>query len=80
MAVDERRAPRRRTIGGLSYRTVGIIVIAALVVLFIALNRDKTEISFLVFDSDMSLWVALTLAAGGGFIAGYLMARRRSRR
>ena len=79
MSVDEGRAPQRRTIGGLSYRTAGLIAIALLVVLFIVLNRDKTKISFLFFDRETSLWFALTLAAAGGFIAGVLVGRRRYR-
>jgi uncharacterized integral membrane protein len=73
------RTQGRAGIGGLSYRTILGLVIAALVVLFIALNRDETEVSFVLFDQQTSLWVALTFAAAGGFVAGFLIGRRRYR-
>ena len=74
--MDERESVGIR---GLSYRTIGGIVVAALVVLFIALNRDETEISFIVFDAQTALWIALTVAAAGGFVAGFLIGRHRYR-
>ena len=74
--MDERE---KTGIGGLSYRTIAGIAIAALVVLFIALNRDETEISFIVFDAQTALWIALTVAAAGGFVAGFLIGRQRYR-
>lgn len=79
MSHRDRGARTGSGIGGLSYRTIGAIVVAALVVLFIALNRDKTEISFIFFDKQTSLWVALTVAAAGGFVAGFLIGRHRYR-
>jgi uncharacterized integral membrane protein len=65
---------------GLSYRTIAGGVVALLVVIFIALNRDKTDISFIVFTASTALWIALTIAAVGGFVAGFLVSRRRYRR
>ena len=54
------------------------LIIAALVILFIVINRTPTEVSFLFFTTvTMSLWVALTIAAVGGFIAGFLIGRKR---
>ena len=67
-----RRRPSARTILGL--------VLVALVAIFIAVNRDETEISFLVYEADTALWIALTVAAVGGLLAGFLIGRRRSRR
>lgn len=66
--------------GGLSYRAIGGIAVAILVVLFIALNRDDAEVSFVVFDAQTSLWLALSVAAAGGFVAGLLVGRQRYRR
>jgi uncharacterized integral membrane protein len=66
-------------IAGLSYRTIAGLVLVVLVVVFVALNRDETRISFIVFDSTTSLWVALALAAAVGFGAGFLIGRRRYR-
>jgi uncharacterized integral membrane protein len=66
-------------IGGLSYRTIAGLVVALLIVVFIAMNRDETEISFIVFSTQTALWVALTVAAAGGFVAGFLIGRHRYR-
>ncbi len=52
-------------------------MIVALIVIFIALNRDETRVSFGLFTTTASLWVALTLAAVAGFPAGWLTGRRR---
>lgn len=64
---------------GLSYRMIAGIVLVLLVVLFIALNRDETEVSFVAFSARTDLWTALTLAAAGGFVAGFLLGRQRYR-
>ena len=62
---------------GLSGRAIGGIVIAVLVVVFIAINRNQTSVSFIFFTADVALWVALAIAAAGGFIAGFLIGRKR---
>ena len=78
--IEPARRPRARTrIGGLSYRAIAGFVIAVLIVVFIALNRDETKISFIVFSARTALWIALTVAAAGGFLAGFLIGRRRYR-
>ncbi len=67
-------------IAGISYRTIAGLVLALVVLLFVVLNRDETEISFIVFDARTALWIALLLAALGGFVAGFLMSRAYYRR
>ena len=62
---------------GLSGRAIGGLVVAALVVIFIAINRDQVEVSFVFFSATIALWVALTIAAVGGLVAGFLIGRRR---
>ncbi len=74
------RHGRRRGPGGLNYRAIGGLLVAALVVLLIVLNREQTKISFIVFDAETSLWLALSVAAAGGFVAGLLIGRRHHRR
>jgi hypothetical protein len=49
------------------------------VVTFIAMSRDRTSISFILFTAETLLWVAPTLAAVGGFVAGFLLGRKRYR-
>ena len=68
-------APAKKS--GLSGRAIGGLVIAALVVVFIAINRDQVEVSFVFFTTTLALWVALTIAAVGGLVAGFLIGRRR---
>lgn len=66
-------------IAGLSYRTIAGLVIVVLVIVFVARNRDETEISFIVYKSTTALWVALAVAAAAGFVAGFLLGRHRYR-
>ena len=79
--MSQRRRPTSAPtgIGGLSYRTIAGLVIAVLIGVFIAMNRDETKISFIVFDAQTALWIALTVAAAGGFVAGFLIGRHRYR-
>lgn len=65
--------PSRR----LSNRAIVGLIIAACVLVFIAANWGSTRISFVFFHAEAPLWVALGLAGAGGFVAGYLVARRR---
>lgn len=55
------------------------LAIGLVVVLFIALNRAETSISFIFFRALTPLWVALSLAAAGGLVTGFLMGRKRYR-
>ena len=63
--------------GGLSGRAVSGLIVAVLVIIFIVINRDPTNVSFLFFSVTMSLWIALTIAAVGGLLAGFLIGRKR---
>lgn len=63
----------------LSPRTIVGIVIVMLLIIFIAINRDYTHVSFIFFSTTSELWVSLAVAALGGLVAGYLIARRRYR-
>lgn len=69
----EGRSSRPRGPGA---RTIFGFIVAALVVVFIAINRDDTEISFIFFSAQTSLWIALAVAAAGGYLAGVLSGRK----
>ena len=63
--IDPAAEPTKKK--GLSGRAIGGLVIAAVVIVFIAINRDQTEVNLPVLQRrDLSLWVALTIAAVGG--------------
>jgi uncharacterized integral membrane protein len=62
-----------------SPRLLAAVAISVLLVLFIVMNRRQTRISFIVFDADAALWVALAIAALAGFGAGFLVGRKRYR-
>ena len=73
--IDPAAEPKKGK--GLSGRAIGGLIIAALVILFIVVNRTQTEVSFIFTTVTMSLWIALTIAAVGGLIAGFLIGRKR---
>jgi uncharacterized integral membrane protein len=77
--VDKPEVPKRddELINGLSNRALVAIIVGVIVVLFIVFNHRETNVSFIAFSAKTPLWAALTLAALGGFAAGYLMSRRR---
>jgi hypothetical protein len=58
-----------------------LVILAAVglyALLFVVLNDDKVEINFVLFSHRTSVWVALLVAAGLGFAAGYLVRHRRT--
>jgi uncharacterized integral membrane protein len=75
--MSEYQATPSKRSGGLSGRTIGGLIIAALVIVFIVINRDPANVSFLFFSVTMSLWIALAIAAAGGLIAGFLIGRKK---
>lgn len=60
-------------------RTIAGIAIAVLLVVWILVNRDSVDVSFLLFSTQVPLWVALAVAGVLGVAAGYLLGRRRYR-
>ena len=75
---DSRRRSRPRP-DWLTNRVIGGLVLAVILLLFIAFNGQHTEISFVVFKAEAALWVALALAGGIGLVVGFLLGRKRYR-
>jgi uncharacterized integral membrane protein len=65
--------PRRRV----SPRLIAAIFIVALIVLFIAQNRDTVKIQLFAATLTSPLWLLLVVMAGLGAAIGFLLARRR---
>ncbi len=65
----ERTRPSNRTIGG--------IVLAVLLVVWILVNQSSVEVSFVFGSVEMPLWVALAIAAVLGAAVGFVLGRRR---
>jgi uncharacterized integral membrane protein len=55
-------------------------VLAVYAVIFVLLNRDDVEISFVFFSAEISELVLILLCLGIGFAGGYLFDNLRRRR
>jgi uncharacterized integral membrane protein len=62
--------------GLLTPRVIGVLVLAVVIFVWIAVNRDRIDVSFLVGSVEMPLWGALAIAAFLGLAAGVLLGRR----
>ena len=60
-------------------RTIGLLVLAGLAVLFAVLNFDEVEVNWLLgtWSTPLIVVIALSFLLGAG--VGYLLARRRRR-
>ena len=63
----------------LSGKTVGVIIVSLLAVLFIVLNTQTVEIRFWIPTLSVPLWTALALAAVLGAAIGFMSGRSRYR-
>lgn len=66
------RPPRRIT-----SHQIAALVVAALVVIFIAQNRDPVRIQLFTATLTAPLWLLLVVMVGLGVIVGLLLVRRR---
>ena len=76
-------APRKRggdDDSGLPLGLILVVLLAAYGLLFILFNSDQVDVSFVFFDAEISLVVALLITAGIGFAAGYMFRELRDRR
>jgi uncharacterized integral membrane protein len=56
----------------MSGRTIAIIILAVLALIFVFQNTRDTQIHVLFWNSDLALWVWLLLLFGAGFVVGSL--------
>ena len=77
--MSERNGGDRERSSVLGARAITGIVVVLLLFVFLAVNRDDTEVSFIFFTTTTALWAALGVAAVGGFLAGFVMGRSRYR-
>jgi uncharacterized integral membrane protein len=63
-----------------TWKLVVFGVLAVYAVLIVLLNRDEIEVSFVFFETRISLLVLIILCVGIGFAAGYLFEQIRGRR
>ena len=89
MAEEEQRPPsesrpkpkpRPADDAGLPLGLILVGLLAAYGLLFILFNSDQVNVSFVFFDAEISLVVALLITAGIGFAAGYYLREIRGRR
>jgi uncharacterized integral membrane protein len=87
MGAEERKPPPRATKrdgksddAGLPLGLILVGLLAAYGLLFILFNSDQVDVSFVFFDAEISLVVALLITAGIGFAAGYYLREIRGRR
>jgi uncharacterized integral membrane protein len=81
--APEPRTPPSADYGEGRELPIGLILAGLLLVygvLFIILNSDEVDISFVFFSTRVSLVIALVLAIVLGFAAGYLVHSARIRR
>jgi uncharacterized integral membrane protein len=73
--------PRSSTEGrDIPWSLVAFVLLAAYAILFVLLNRDEVDISFVFFSAEISELVLILLCLGIGFAAGYLFDSLRQRR
>lgn len=60
-------------------RQVVAAVVAVLLVVFVAVNSDSTEVSFVFFSATLPLWVVLAGTALVGIAIGMVMGSRRTK-
>jgi uncharacterized integral membrane protein len=78
--VPSARPATRDEHEGVPWRLIAFSVVLVYAVIFVILNADSVDVSFVFFSTRVSLIVALVLALLIGFLAGYLVDNMRDRR
>jgi uncharacterized integral membrane protein len=61
-------------------KLVAIVFLVVIALVFIALNNDRVQVDFLLFDTEMRIWVTLLGTTLIGVVIGYLLANLRRRK
>jgi uncharacterized integral membrane protein len=70
---DESPAARQQESRDINFKLIGIVVLAVLIVVFIAQNRKPAKTTFLFFDVTTKQWVSLLVAMVIGALLGALL-------
>ena len=78
---DGSQASSSKASSGISTKQIVIIVLTVVALVFILMNRDTVETSFLFFEVHTPHWVGMVITlALGGAIGWFLCSRRTTRR
>ena len=69
--LDPQASPDRR----INARTILLIIVALLFVVFLFQNAEEVQVDFLFVDVRAPLWLAIAVAGALGLIAGWLIGR-----
>jgi uncharacterized integral membrane protein len=78
--TSEQPTVSRDGVAGVSWGLIGLGAIVLYAVVFVLINSDRVNISFVFFSANTSLVVALALALALGFLLGFFAEAFRSRR
>ncbi len=73
--LEGRRDPIDVPSSGISFRQVVIAVLVVLLVAFAIANFERVQVSFLLFDTQARVITVIAVAAGLGFVIGYVVGR-----
>ncbi|MFE6806824.1 lipopolysaccharide assembly protein LapA domain-containing protein [Streptomyces sp. NPDC057681] len=81
-AAKKAHGPSTVTVKGrdMRLRTIGFVVLAGLVVWFIAANTGSVTVRMWIPRVTLPLWTVLTVTLVVGVVLGLIIARRRARR
>ena len=75
--MSDERTPGEYRREGPSGKVIGAGIALAVLVIFVLQNRDRANVDFLFWDVDARVWTVIVLAAGLGFVIGWMLGRAR---
>lgn len=80
MPTEQPDSGRRDKGAGFSWRLALLLALALYGIIFVAVNSESVDVSFVIFSTHASLVVVILLALAIGFLAGFLFDTVRERR